>query len=186
MKAWRMIVSGPYPGEGRFDQFSCGFIQSKGPGGLCYLPGHGFKPDIVHVVAFCEADHAARPEDVIESCRIARQVIDNLIYGAPDFSADPLVIGRRDELIREGELLVKAISEMGKDLSEDPLSDAENLANAIKIGLIDAPHLKGNPEAAGKVTTKMVNGACYAYDYVRERIINEEERIEQLIKEAGV
>ena len=55
-----------------------------------------------------------------------------------------------------------------------------------KIGLIDAPHLKGNPEAAGKLTTKMINGACYAYDYNRERIISEEERIEQIIKEAGI
>lgn len=166
--------------------FPVDLYKAKGQVAYATFLGMALNPDIVHVVAFCEADHAARPEDVIESCRIARQVIDNLIYGAPDFSADPLVIGRRDELIREGELLVKAISEMGKDLSEDPLSDAENLANAIKIGLIDAPHLKGNPEAAGKVTTKMVNGACYAYDYVRERIINEEERIEQLIKEAGV
>ena len=165
--------------------FPVDLYKAKGQVAYATFLGMALKPDIVHVVAFCEADHAARPEDVIESCRIARQVIDNLIYGAPDFSADPLVIGRRDELIREGELLVKAISEMGKDLSEDPLSDAENLANAIKIGLIDAPHLKGNPEAAGKVTTKMVNGACYAYDYVRERIINEEERIEQLINEAG-
>ena len=144
------------------------------------------QPDIVHVVAFCEADHAAKPGDVIESCRIARQVIDNLIYGAPDFAADPLVIERSVELTREAGLLIKAIKEMGKNLSEDPLSDAKNLANAIKIGLIDAPHLKGNPEAAGKLTTKMINGACYAYDFNRERIISEEERIEQIIKEAGI
>ncbi|MFI5358869.1 MAG: cobalamin B12-binding domain-containing protein [Halanaerobiales bacterium] len=166
--------------------FPVDLYKAKGQLAYSTFLGMALQPDIVHVVAFCEADHAAKPGDVIESCRIARQVIDNLIYGAPDFAADPLVIERSVELTREAGLLIKAIKEMGKNLSEDPLSDAKNLANAIKIGLIDAPHLKGNPEAAGKLTTKMINGACYAYDYNRERIISEEERIEQIIKEAGI
>ncbi|HHY77657.1 MAG TPA: cobalamin B12-binding domain-containing protein, partial [Clostridiales bacterium] len=33
------------------------------------------KPHIVHVVGYCEADHAARPEEVIESTKIVRGVI---------------------------------------------------------------------------------------------------------------
>lgn len=162
--------------------------QYKAKGQLAYASflGMALKPDIVHVVAYCEADHAAKPEDVIESCRIARQVIDKLIYGAPDFSADPLIKKRRDDLLREGEILLKAIKDMGKALKEDPLSNAENLAKAIKIGLLDAPHLKGNPEAAGRLSTKVINGACYAYDYTRERIITEEERIAKIIEEAKI
>ena len=65
--------------------------QYKAKGQLAYASflGMALKPDIVHVVAYCEADHAAKPEDVIESCRIARQVIDKLIYGAPDFPLIP-------------------------------------------------------------------------------------------------
>ena len=82
---------GTNPGKGRFNKFSVDLYKAKGQLAYSTFLGMALQPDIVHVVAFCEADHAAKPGDVIESCRIARQVIDNLIYGAPDFAADPLL-----------------------------------------------------------------------------------------------
>ena len=35
--------------------------------------GLALKPEIIHVVAFCEADHAATPDEIIESCGIVQE-----------------------------------------------------------------------------------------------------------------
>ncbi|ACL69731.1 cobalamin-dependent protein [Halothermothrix orenii] len=154
--------------------------RAKGQLAYSTYLGMALKPDIVHVVGYSEADHAATSSDVIESCQIARQVINNSIYGYPGIGYDPDIKKRKDELLKEAEILLNAIKNVANNDVEDPWSDPETLARSIKIGLIDAPHLKGNPEAAGKLTTRMVNGACYAYDYNEDRIITEEERIQRL------
>ncbi len=49
----------------------------------------GLRPHIIHVVGFCEGDHAARAEDVIESCEIVRGVLRNCLFGMPDMAVDP-------------------------------------------------------------------------------------------------
>ncbi len=134
------------------------------------------KPDILHVVASCEASHAALPEDIIESCKVARRVVQNCIYGMPDMTWDPEVIARKDQLVAEATLLLDAIKSLGSE-SKDPLFDPAVLAQAVKIGLLDAPQLKGNPLACGLVQTKIHGGANYAVDEKTGRILSEEERI---------
>jgi len=158
---------------------------NKAKGQLAYATFLGMEldPDIVHVVAFSEADHAAKPSDIIESCLISRQLINNLIYDRPSFEVDPDIIKRKNNLIKEAEVLLNAMKNMADIEVNDPWNNPSTLTNAIKIGLLDAPHLKGNPAAAGNLTTRMIDGACYAYDYNQERIISEEERIERIIKE---
>jgi methylmalonyl-CoA mutase cobalamin-binding subunit len=137
-------------------------------------------PDIVHVVGFPEADHAARPEEVIESCKIARGVIRNCLGGLPDVSRDPRVIARRDELVKEAGVLLDAIRRLGEGTSDDPLADPGVIAGAIRAGLLDAPHLAGNPLAAGGVVTDIVNGACVALDPVTRKPIDEKTRLRNL------
>ncbi len=159
--------------------------RAKGQLAYSTFLGMALEPDIVHVVSFSEADHAAESRDVIESCQIARQVITNLTYGRTDFRADNRIRERKEELLAEAAILIEAIKNMGSKASDDPLTDPHILAAAIKTGLLDAPHLKGNKEAAGRLTTKMIDGACYAYDFKNERIIHEEERIAEIIREAG-
>ncbi|MDI3546401.1 MAG: hypothetical protein PWR10_53 [Halanaerobiales bacterium] len=156
----------------------------KAKGQLAYATflGMALKPDIVHVVGYSEADHAAESPDVIESCKIARQVINNSLYGYPDFGADENIRRRKEELLVEAEFLLGAIKQVASQGVKDPWSNAETLARAIRIGLIDAPHLKGNPVGAGRLTTKIVNGACYAYDYRKDKILTEKERL-ALLKE---
>ena len=46
-------------------------------------------PAIIHVVGYCEADHAATAEEVIESATMAQQVIDTAVAGQPDTTHDP-------------------------------------------------------------------------------------------------
>ena len=82
---------------------------AKGQLAASTLMGLALKPEIIHVVAFCEADHAATPDEIIESCGIVQGVLKNSIFDAPDLAADPAVQARRDKLIGEAELLLETI-----------------------------------------------------------------------------
>ncbi|QTL98131.1 methionine synthase [Iocasia frigidifontis] len=154
--------------------------RAKGQLAYATFLGMSLRPDIVHVVAYSEADHAAWSSDVIESCQIARQVINNLVYNYPDISHDPGIIKRKQKLLSESRVLLNHIKNLADNGVADPWSDPVTLTRAIKSGLIDAPHLKGNSEGVGLLKTKIVNGACYAYDYKKNKILSELDRIEQL------
>ncbi|NLP17768.1 MAG: methionine synthase [Firmicutes bacterium] len=144
------------------------------------------QPDIIHVVGYCEAHHAATAEDVIESCKIARKVIQNCLHGMPDMTHDPEVIERKEELKQEAQILINAIRALGGDKVEDPLADPATLAKAVEIGLMDTPQLKGNPYACGEVVTKPINGAIYAVDPETDEILPEEERVARIFKKYGI
>ncbi|MEW5932495.1 MAG: cobalamin B12-binding domain-containing protein [Bacillota bacterium] len=122
------------------------------------------RPHIVHVVAHCEAHHAATPEDIIEAVGIARGVIRNAIHGLPDMTRDPAVQERKEELLEEARLLLGAIRDIAPPGTADPWADAATLTLAVRIGLLDAPHLRGNQAASGAVRTRIVGGACRAVD----------------------
>jgi methylmalonyl-CoA mutase cobalamin-binding subunit len=141
--------------------------------------GMSITPDIVHAVSYSEADHAATADDVIKTCKITKGIIQNCLMGIPDMTKDPEVLERKEELLREAKLLLDAVRSLGKD-SFDPYSNPEVLERAVRIGLLDAPQLKGNPTARGKVKTKIINGACYAVN--EKRVITEEERVRHIME----
>lgn len=122
------------------------------------------RPHIVHVVGFCEADHIATESDLIQSSRIASGTIAALLDGQPEMSLDRRVAARRDELVSEARMLIAAVRELAPKGTTDPLADPETLARAVRCGLLDAPDLAGNPAAAGRVETAIVEGACRAVD----------------------
>lgn len=122
------------------------------------------RPSIVHVVGYTEAHHAAEADEVIESCRMAAQVIDTCLRGAPDPTLDPEVQRRKEELIAETMVLIDAIRQLGTGTDKDPLFDPAILARAVEIGLLDAPQLVNNPYAPGRVRTRNVGGAIVAVD----------------------
>ena len=163
---------------------------SSHPSDLMVAKGHlaasvlvqmAVRPHIVHVVAFCEADHAALPEEIIESVRIARGAIRDGLAGLPDLTADPAVQERRQELVAEARVLLEAIRELAGPGVDDPWADPATLARAIHAGLIDAPHLRSNPEARGEVVTRVIAGACRAVDPVTERVLPEAERVRRIL-----
>jgi hypothetical protein len=133
-------------------------------------------PEILHVVGYCEGDHAATPDEVIESCRIAQRVVENALRGMPDMTADPEVQHRKEELKREAGVILEAIRELGEGRSDDPLLDPENLANVVRFGFLDAPQLIPSKDAQGKLVTQIIDGACYAVDQ-NGRILSEKERV---------
>lgn len=136
-------------------------------------------PHIIHVVGFSEADHAAKPADVIESCKIVRGVIRNNIYGMGDLSQDSTIKERKEELLNEAKYLLEFIKNEYPGYT-DPFVEPKVLADIIKRGIIDAPHLKGNPWAKGTLITRVIDGKCVAYSIDLQRPITEKERIDIL------
>jgi methylmalonyl-CoA mutase cobalamin-binding subunit len=121
-------------------------------------------PAIVHVVGYCEADHAATADEVIESAAMAQQVIDTAIAGQPDMTSDPDVQGRADHLVDEAMDLIEAIRRLGEGISSDPLSNPATLARAVEVGLLDSPQLGRNAFARGAIHTRAVDGGIEAVD----------------------
>jgi len=139
------------------------------------------KPHIVHVVAHTEAHHAATAEDVIEACKLARRAIDNALGGQPDMTRDPVVQARRQELMRDAELILNAIRYIADPQVRDPFIDPPTLARAVNVGLLDAPHLHNNPYARGQVETRVDDrGACIAVNPATGDPLPEAERIASL------
>lgn len=138
------------------------------------------KPHIIHVVGFCEGDHAASADDVIESCEIVHGVLRNCLEGMPDMSASSRVLSRKDELIAEAWVLLDTIRSLGNS-ETDPFTNPSVLAHAIKLGVIDAPHLKGNSQACGKLETRMIGGAVHAVDRMMKTRMSETRRLVALL-----
>ncbi|SKC84970.1 cobalamin-dependent protein [Maledivibacter halophilus] len=138
------------------------------------------KPHIVHVVGFSEADHAANADDVIESCKIVRGVIRSTLHGMADMTQDQEVVYRKNELINEAKVLLNALKELYPE-SPNSWCDPLVLTDAIKRGIIDAPHLRGNPSAKGTLETRIIDGKCLAYSKKLGRSICENERLSELL-----
>ena len=134
------------------------------------------RPQIVHVVGYSEADHAATANEVIEACQIARRAIENALTGQPDMTADPRVQARCQELVQEAQVTLTSIRKLASPGTPDPLIDGETLARAVTTGILDAPHLRNNPYACGQVRTRILGGACLAVDELGKPI-SEAERV---------
>jgi methylmalonyl-CoA mutase cobalamin-binding subunit len=123
------------------------------------------RPHIVHVVGHTEADHAAIAAEVIEACKLARRSIENALRGQPDMSADTAVQQRKDELVHQAQHTLTGIRALAGPQVADPLVDPATLAKSVSIGIMDAPHLRNNPFALGKISTRIDHrGACLAVD----------------------
>jgi hypothetical protein len=140
------------------------------------------KPHIVHIVGHTEAHHATTAAELIEACRIADGSISQCLLGLPDMTADPGVQRRKERLLADAEVLLDAIADLAAP-GRDPYCDPDTLATAVEIGLLDAPHLRGNAAARGKIVTRMIGGACLAVDPASGKPIPETERVERLLAE---
>jgi len=138
------------------------------------------KPHIVHIVGHTEAHHATTATELIEACRIADGAISQCLLGLPDMTADAGVQRRKAELLAEAEVLLGAIARLGASVP-DPFTDPDTLARAVELGLLDAPHLRGNAAARGKIVTRMVGGACRAINPETGKPLSEAERIAAIL-----
>jgi len=140
------------------------------------------RPQIIHVVGHTEADHAATAEDVIEACGLARRAIENALRGQPDMTADPAIQRRKHELVAEALVTIAAIRSLADPRIPDPLADPATLAHAVAAGILDAPQLRNNLFAPGRVITRYRDGACVAVD-AAGCPLTESQRIASIAKE---
>jgi hypothetical protein len=138
------------------------------------------RPHIIHVVGHTEAHHAATAEDVIEACLLARRSIENALRGAPDMTADPAVQTQVEHLLAEANITLQAIRQLGSTTGGDPFTDPLTLAQSVKLGILDAPQLKNNPFALGKIKTRLLNGSCIA-THLDGTPLSEADRLEQYL-----
>jgi hypothetical protein len=138
--------------------------EAKGQLASSLMLQMALNPQIIHVVAFCEADHAAEPLDVIQSCKITRRVIKNCLDGIPDMTQDPVVIEKSKRLAEESNIILQAIKKIAKPNIKDPWSDAATLTQAVALGIMDAPQLLNERYARGEVATEIIDGVCRAID----------------------
>jgi hypothetical protein len=138
------------------------------------------KPHIVHIVGPTEAHHATTAEELIGACKIADGAISQCLLGLPDMTCDPRVQRRKDELLADAAVLLDAIAQLAPP-GRDPFTDPTTLALAVDIGLLDAPHLRGNRAACGRVVTRMIRGACLAVDPATGKELPEPERVAQAL-----
>jgi len=154
-----------------------GFDRAKGHLAASTILQMAVKPDIVHIVGHSEYHHAATAEDVIEGCHVVRGAIELALQGLPDMARDEAVQARKAELVREARQLLEAIASLAPPGVADPFTHAPTLAAAVRTGLLDAPHLMGNPAARGEVEVRFDDGACRACDRQAGRTLGEAERI---------
>lgn len=164
--------------------FPTNLYQAKGQLAASAYLAMSIKPHIYHVVGFCEAHHAAKADDIIESAMIVRGILKNEFLGSVDMTKDKNVMTRKNTLIEEAKIIIDGIKTLNPNI-EDPLTDPETLTEAVRIGILDAPHLQGSKIAKGGLKTRMVSGGLYVYDEKQGKIITEKERINMLLREAG-
>lgn len=152
---------------------------AKGQLASSILISLSLKPHIVHVVGFSEGDHAATAEEVIESCKIAHGVIKSSLFGLPDMTIDEKIQKRKKEIKNEACLIISAIERLNPK-KKSPLADSEVLAQAVKIGVLDAPYLRGNKYAKGCIETDIVDGMCCVVDPETRQVVSEKMRLRKL------
>ena len=153
------------------------FNKNKGQLASSTLLQMQLNPSIVHVVAYCESEYAAKPEDIIESSQIVIKVIENYLNGCPDMKLDKNVKNRTKQLVNDANLIINKIKKLDfENKFEDPLTAPEIIAKAISIGILDAPHLKGVSAAYGKTLTMFYNGANFAADK-NGKLLSEKKRL---------
>lgn len=99
--------------------------------------GMSLTPHIVHIVGYCEADHAAGSDDIIQSCKIIRGAIRLSLRGLPQIATDTAINKRKRHLIKEARAILNAIKALGKK-SKDPFIDPSVLDEAVKRGILHA------------------------------------------------
>lgn len=139
------------------------------------------KPHIIHVVGFCEADHAASAKEVIESCKIVKGVIRHTLEDNFSMEKDDRIFARKEHLIKEAKYLLGYIIDKYSSVP-DPLSDPYVLADIVKRGYLDAVHIVKGVKFKGNLVTAFRDGACEAIDKGTGKVLSEKERLNMLEK----
>jgi hypothetical protein len=87
---------------------------------------------------------------------------------------------RKEVLIREARITLRAIQNLAGPGVTDPWADSATLAKAVTEGILDAPQLMNNKFGKGLIRTRVVNGACEAVDS-SGKVLSENQRLSQWV-----
>jgi hypothetical protein len=147
------------------------------------------RPHIVHLVSYCEANHAATPEDVIDSSRLVRRAIRVFREHEQELAGElsnPIVTERREYLVGEAEYLLRAVAGLRAEGAGAPppqlaplIADPVVLAESMRKRYMTAP---GIVHPAYKNETIVTRPTRYGFIDAVEcgptlRVISEAERI---------
>jgi hypothetical protein len=145
-------------------------------------------PHILHLVSFCEANHAAKPEDIIESSKIIRRAVRVFREHSPDLRQhldDPVVLERREHLLKEVAFLLREIAKLDRGYAGQPLAalapllaDAGTLAASMEKRLMTAPGIVLPQYRNTTLVTRPLRGFIDAVDSgTGTRVMPEVERL---------
>jgi len=101
-------------------------------------------PSMIHLVSYCEANHAATAEDVIESSMLVRRAVRLFNENEPDlkkYMDHPIVLQRKEHLLGEAQYVltrIAALSSGGANLCKT-LSNPDVLYKALQNRIMTAP-----------------------------------------------
>ena len=134
-------ISDRGPNPGRPFQLPRGHGCGPGPSGVFDGAADGDEPDIVHVVAYTEAYHAAQPKKSSKAARSPGTSSRRCIHDFADLADDERVQQRKESLKKEARTLLDAIRRLGEAGARTiRAGDPDTLTAAVEMGLLDAPH----------------------------------------------
>lgn len=152
-----------------------------------------FNPNVIHLVSYCEADHAATADDVIESSKIVRRAVK--FYKENERDLKPLlnneiVQKRKKYLVEEAKYVLYEIAKNSsyykkfmtiKDLYKC-LSDSKALYTSIENRIMSAPGITLEKFSTPDMLTKSNEyGFIDCYENWEDNApMNEEKRIRKL------
>lgn len=153
-------------------------------------------PHAIHLVSYCEALYAAKPEDIIRASMVIRKAVKMFKKHRGDLEKllnNSELTERKEYLIREARYLMKEIAKLNPAYREESgrpaaplytyLADPDTLQGAVEHGFMAAPGIFTEPyrKVASHTFTDVMNGGMInPIDPQTLAPINEETRISLL------
>ena len=146
-------------------------------------------PHIIHIVSYCEANYAARPEDIIDSSKLIRRAVRIFWNNKEDiikYMKDPIVMERKNYLLDESKYLIEQIAKLHPAYCKTAkfenltkfVGNADVIASAIERKIMSAPGIINKKYKGYFITKPLKYGMINVVGkYINPRIISEKERL---------
>lgn len=146
-------------------------------------------PHIIHIVSYCEANYAARPEDIIDSSRLIRRAVRIFREHQHDIMKEinsPIVSERKEYLMKECEYLLREIAKLNPRYEYCPIEaiaqyvgDEGVIASSIEKKIMSAPGIINEKYRGDFITKPLKYGMINVVnDYTHPTVITERERMD--------
>ncbi|MCQ4873751.1 hypothetical protein [Butyricimonas paravirosa] len=150
-------------------------------------------PHVIHVVSYCEANYAARPEDIIDSSKLIRKAIEVYKQNEREISElinVPIIRERKEYLVKESSYLINEIAKFNPRYSPCSLEqlapllgNPDVIADSIENKLMSSPGIINQKYKSNYLTKPMKFGMIDLVDnYNNPRVLTEKERLMNKLK----